>query len=110
MTLRPLIITLALAGTVLAGCGKTGILEQPAPMFGKEAKANYAAEKKQEADAKARTDAAKKAQTNGPIVDDPDSQPLPNGPYTPPNPGHIGDPFAPGPQGSLPTPGTTPDR
>ncbi|HEX4179884.1 MAG TPA: hypothetical protein VHY32_03765 [Caulobacteraceae bacterium] len=110
MTVRPLIITLALAGLGLAGCGKTGILEQPAPMFGAVAKAQYTAQKKEEADAKARSNAAKKATQTGPIVDDPDSQPAPTGPYNPPNPGHIGDPFAPGPQGSLPTPGTSPDR
>jgi len=110
MSMRPLILTLALTGIALGGCGKTGILEQPAPMFGAEAKAQYAQQKKDEADAKARANAVRKAQPNGSIVDDPDSQPLPNGPYTPPNPGHIGDPFAQGPQGSLPTPGRTPDR
>jgi hypothetical protein len=110
MSVRPLILTLVFVSGALAGCGKTGILEQPAPMFGAQAQAQYAADKKADADAKARANAAKKAQPTGPIVDDPNSQPAPNGPYTPPNPGHIGDPFAPGPQGSLPTPGTSPDR
>ncbi len=111
MNFRPLILTLVIAaGAGLAGCGKTGILEQPAPMFGDQAKAQYAAQKKEEADAKARANAARKAQQSGPIVDDPDSQPAPNGPYAPPNPSHLSDPFAQGPQGSLPTPGKTPDR
>jgi predicted small lipoprotein YifL len=100
----------ALFAASLAGCGKTGLLEQPAPMFGAQAKAQYAQQKKDEADARARASAARKAQQNGPIVDDPDSQPAPNGPYTPPNPSHLSDPFAQGPQGALPTPGTTPDR
>jgi len=115
MTARPLIITLAAAGAALcclglASCGKTGILEQPAPMFGAQAKADYAAQKQADADSKARAAAAKKAQSSAPIVDDPDTQPAPNGPYNPPNPAHLSDPFAHGPQGSLPTPGTSPDR
>jgi hypothetical protein len=113
MTARSALIAFsaaALACSLLAGCGKTGLLEQPAPMFGAQAKADYAAQKRADADAKARAAAAKKAQQGGSIVDDPDNQPAPNGPYTPPNPAHLSDPFAPGPQGSLPTPGTTPDR
>jgi hypothetical protein len=110
MTARPLIIALALAGVGLAGCGKTGLLEQPAPLFGAQAKADYAARKKTDADAKARTAAAKKAQSTAPIVDDPDGQPAPTGPYNPPNPAHLSDPFAHGPQGALPSPGTGPDR
>jgi hypothetical protein len=110
MSARPLIIALVFASATLSGCGKTGLLDQPAPLFGSVAKAQYTAQKKDEADAKARAGAAKKAQQTGPIVDDPDSQPAPTGPYAPPNPGHISDPFAQGPQGALPTPGTSPDR
>jgi len=109
MTARHLILILFLSSTTLTGCGKTGLLEQPAPMFGAQAKANYSAQKQAEADAKARAAAAKKAQSNAPIVDDPDSQPAPTGPYNPPNPGHASDPFAPGPQGALPNPGTSPN-
>jgi len=100
----------ALLSTSLAGCGKTGLLEQPAPLFGEKAKAQYVEQKKEAAEARARADAARKAQQSGPIVDDPDSQPAPSGPYNPPNPGHVSDPFAQGPQGALPTPGTAPDR
>jgi predicted small lipoprotein YifL len=33
----------------LAGCGKQGVLEQPPPLFGTRAKAEYAARKAQEA-------------------------------------------------------------
>lgn len=115
MTARPLTLTLAvgsvlIGGALLGGCGKTGNLEQPAPMFGQQAKAQYAADKKAQADAQARRNAARKAQQSGPIVDDPDSQPAPQGPYNPPNPGHNSDPFQTGPQGSLPQPGTAPDR
>jgi hypothetical protein len=113
MTLRlPLsaLLGAALLCAGLPGCGKTGLLEQPAPLFGEQAKAQYAAQKKEEADAKARANAAKKAQPTGPIVDDPDSQPAPTGPYNPPNPDHRSDPLAHGPQGALPTPGTAPDQ
>ena len=38
-----------LAGTSLAGCGKQGPLERPAPLFGSRARAQYEAEKAQEA-------------------------------------------------------------
>jgi hypothetical protein len=115
MSARHLTLTLAMGSALvgaalLGGCGKTGQLEQPAPMFGEQAKAQYAADKKAQADAAARRNAARKAQQSGPIVDDPDSQPAPTGPYNPPNPGHVSDPFSSGPQGSLPQPGTAPDR
>ncbi|HEX4182704.1 MAG TPA: hypothetical protein VHY34_05560 [Caulobacteraceae bacterium] len=115
MSARHLPLTLAVGsilvgGAILSGCGKTGQLEQPAPMFGEQAKAQYAADKKAQADATARRNAARKAQQTGPIVDDPDSQPAPTGPYNPPNPGHVSDPFMTAPQGSLPQPGTAPDR
>ena len=68
MSARPLIPALlftgaALACAGLAGCGKTGLLEQPAPMFGAQAKADYASAKQADADAKARQSAAKKAQS-----------------------------------------------
>ena len=101
---------LALIAAGLSGCGKTGLLEQPAPLFGEKAKAQYAAQKKAEADAKARSNAAKKATSTTPIVDDPDSQPAPYGPYNPPNPDHRSDPLAHGPQGALPSPGNSPDQ
>ena len=113
MTARLRIAVLAGAALLtasLAGCGKTGLLEQPAPLFGEKAKAQYAEQKKAEAAAHARANAARKAQTSGPIVDDPDSQPAPTGPYNPPNPQHLSSPLDPGPQGSLPTPGTAPDQ
>ena len=114
MNARPLILGLAVSGALiasagLAGCGKTGLLEQPAPMFGADAKANYEAQKQADADSKARAAAAKKANANAPIVDDPDSRPFTNGPL-PQAPGQPNNPFAAGPQGALPSPGTAPDR
>jgi hypothetical protein len=54
-------LTAALAGG-LAACGKQGVLERPAPLFGAKAKAQYEAEKAAEAraaaEAAARRDAA----------------------------------------------------
>ena len=94
MTNRAALIALLLSSAALASCGKTGLLEQPAPMFG--------------ADAKARAAAAKKADTTAPIVDDPDSRPMTNGP-SPQTPGQPNNPFASGPQGAIPNPGTSPN-
>jgi predicted small lipoprotein YifL len=108
MTVRSLIITLVLSSAALAGCGKTGLLEQPAPLVGDKAKADYQAQKQAEADAKASAAAARKAQNTAPIVDSPETRPLTNAPYGPPLPAQVNDPFAPGPQGALPNPGTAP--
>ncbi len=90
----------ALSAAGLSACGKTGQLEQPAPLFGAQAKADYDA--KQQADAEAR--AAKRAQPD-PTPTDPTSQPLDQAPYAQPIPGQSG-PFSHGPQGALPSPGT----
>ena len=81
-------------------------------MFGAQAKANYQAQKQAgRGSYKAAFQRGQEGhQPTGPIVDDPDSQPLPNGPYSPPNPSHVTDPFASSPQGSLPQPGKTPDQ
>jgi hypothetical protein len=106
----PLMIALVFAGSPLAGCGKTGLLEQPAPLYGAEAKAEYAQRKQQDAEAKARANAAKKAEPQAPIVDDPNTTPLTDAPLSTPLPDHRSDPLGHGPQGSLPNPGTASDR
>ena len=94
------------AAAALAGCGELGTLEQPAPMFGAQAKADYAAKKKAEAVARARAK-ADSDQPNTP--DDPDIQPLNRAPYANPIPGASGPGGAP-PEGAMPNPGTTPDQ
>jgi hypothetical protein len=54
------LIALATAGVLMvSACGKQGKLDQPAPLFGAEAKAAYAAKKQAEADAAAKADEAK---------------------------------------------------
>ena len=110
MTARLLMITVFAASAGLAGCGKTGLLEQPAPMFGAEAKANYAEKRQEEAEAKARAAAVKKAEPSAQIVDDPNSRPLSQAPYGAPQSDHSSNPFSAGPQGSLPSPGTDNNR
>ncbi len=64
MTRRPLnrsaLIVVAAAGLLtVSACGKQGKLDQPAPLFGAEAKAAYAAKKQAEADAAAKAAEAK---------------------------------------------------
>jgi predicted small lipoprotein YifL len=109
MSLRPLIIALALVGAAsLAGCGKTGELERPAPLFGGQAKADYDAQKAADAAAKARDAAARRSQ-RGNTVFDPVDQPATQAPYAPSIPGRT-DPLGPSAQ----TPGAgasySPDR
>ena len=55
----PVAALVALAAT-LSACGKQGVLERPAPLFGARAKAEYEAEKAQEA-----KDEAQRAQQRG---------------------------------------------
>ena len=69
---RPALIIMAIAALALAGCGKVGTLERPAPMWGAQAKADYEAQKKAEA-------AAKAAENKQGAPD-----PLPEGPPPPP--------------------------
>ena len=57
---RSALMALASAGLLLvSACGKQGKLDQPAPLFGAEAKAAYAAKKQAEADAAAKAAEAK---------------------------------------------------
>lgn len=108
MIARSLMIALMLSTAALAGCGKTGQLEQPAPLFGSKAKADYDAKKRQEAADRARM-ARERRESTVTTPDDATAQPLTQAPYAPPIPGQS-DPFGHGPQGALPGPGTDPDR
>jgi predicted small lipoprotein YifL len=95
-----------LASTALAGCGKLGDLEQPAPLFGAQAKADYAAQQHAKDAARNRAQAAGQpaAEQNG-NTPDPNLLPLHQAPFAPPIPGR-GDPNGPeGPPGALPQPG-----
>ncbi len=80
---------LALAAAVcLSACGKVGTLDQPAPLYGEKAKAQYQAEKAAAAAAKADKD---------------------NGPPDPIRPDRTYNPYAdPGPQRAQPIQGQNP--
>ena len=117
MTARPVLlsrlglIALLFGAAALTGCGKTGELEQPAPLFGAHAKADYAAKKKAEAEERARQDAARKAQPQpATVVEDPTNRPLTQAPYTPAIPNPTGDPRGGQPASTLGNPGSTPEQ
>jgi len=99
-------MTLAAAGLAVAGCGKVGSPEQPAPLFGAQAQAAYAAQQKakQEAD---QARAAKRAE-NKQAPDDPSTRPLPQAPYGTQITGRP-DPFGTSPPSALGNPGTSPN-
>jgi hypothetical protein len=71
----------------LGACGKLGPLEQPPPLIGQKAKADYAAKKAAEAEAKAAKKAAENQSTTVPnaAADQPDpkaDKPIDNAPKT----------------------------
>jgi len=99
-------MTLAAATLALAGCGKIGNLQQPAPLFGAQAQAAYAAQQQARADAAAAR-AAKRAETKE-APDDPSTRPLPQAPYGPQIQGRS-DPFGTAPPSALGNPGTAPN-
>jgi predicted small lipoprotein YifL len=84
-----------LAAATLAGCGKTGELERPAPLFGDQARRDYDAQKAAEAAARAR-DASTRRTQQGDTVFDPVDQPATQAPYAPPINGRT-DPLGGGP-------------
>jgi hypothetical protein len=101
---------LAPALLVLAGCGKVGALDQPAPLWGEKAKAEYRAQKAAEAADKA---AAKDEGQPEPLAPDtpPPPSPAQRGPDTlrnAPGQGMRPLPDAPGPPGAQPDPFTGP--
>ena len=107
MTPRVLFAALCATSLVLAGCGKAGELEQPAPLFGAKAKADYDAKKRAEADARAK---AKKdnSEPTTPNIPDPNHPPLTQAPYATAIPGAGSGPFGSAPPGALPSPGNGP--
>jgi hypothetical protein len=106
MIARPVYAAAFLASLALSGCGKLGDLEQPAPMFGAQAKADYAERHRAADAARAREQAARtpEPEQNG-NTPDPNALPLHEAPWAPPIPGRT-DPNGPsGPPTALPTPG-----
>src|SRR5665213_3984305 len=95
MIARPLIAAALLAGLALSGCGKLGDLEQPAPMFGDRAKADYEAQHRAQdaAHNPAQAAAQPEAEQYG-NTPDPNALPLHVAPVAPPIPGRT-DPDGP---------------
>ncbi len=101
MIARVSMIALCVGALGLSGCGKLGSLDQPAPMVGDKAKADYA---QRQAEA-ARARAAKTPPADVTTVDS-SYLPVQQAPYHPPVPGRE-DPYGPtGPVTALPQPGT----
>ena len=100
--IRPTLAVIGLAAFALCACGKVGTLDQPAPLYGERAKAQYEAKKEAASAAKAKKDDQPEAIDPDRPYDpnaDPSSQralpipgtnPSPNGP---PPPGVLPDPF-----------------
>jgi predicted small lipoprotein YifL len=105
MRLRHLMTFVAIAAA-LGACGKVGPLKQPAPLYGAQAQAAYAAQQKAQADAAAAR-AAKRAE-NKEAPDDPSTRPLSQAPYGAQITGRP-DPFGTAPPSALGNPGTAPN-
>jgi predicted small lipoprotein YifL len=104
--IRPLIL-LATASALAIGlgaCGKQGDLERPAPMWGAAAKAEYEAQRRQQADTKTREAQGSQIETlpdEGP-GSDPNTNPAPI--RSNPIQGTRPDPFGAGQPGAMPDP------
>jgi hypothetical protein len=86
--IRPAASVVLIAALGLTACGKVGALDQPAPLYGEKAKAQYQAEQAAAAAARAQKD---------------------NGPPDPINPDKTYNPYAdPGPQRAQPIQGQNP--
>ena len=90
--------------SALAGCGKVGPLDQPAPLYGEKAKAQYEAKKEAAAAAKAKAKENDEPESIAPDKPyDPNADPgpmrgmpvpgQPTMPNAPPTPGALPDPF-----------------
>ena len=102
---RPSLLVCAAAALALGACGRVGPLDQPAPLYGAKAKADYKAKK---AEAAAAAKASRDEDQPEPLAPD---TPGPNNPCTIPDnlrtdpaPGMKPLPNAPAPAGVLPDP------
>ena len=79
--LRP--VTVAVLALSLGACGKLGPLEQPPPLFGAQAKADYAAQQAAKEAAKtAKKDAQRTPSNSNALADQPDPKPSDDAPKT----------------------------
>jgi len=99
------IAAITLAGASLCACGKQGDLERPAPLWGAKARAEYEAQKREQADRKTNEAQGNQIETlpdEGPGSDPyanpapPRAQPIqgtPPSPDAPAQPGAMDDPY-----------------
>jgi hypothetical protein len=100
-------LILAAGAAGLCGCGKVGTLDQPAPLYGEKAKADYQARKEAAAAAKAKPTAQPDViHPDRPY--DPEADPSPT--RSLPVPGQPTLPNAPPPPGVLPDPLASPNN
>jgi hypothetical protein len=107
---RLIVVSLFLASAALAGCGKIGTLEQPGPMFGAQAKADYDAKQRAAADAKAKGKVKADDEPDTPTLDPNAEPPMARAPYAEPIPGGASSPSGTPPADAMPSPGVTPDQ
>ncbi len=98
---------MAMIALALAACGKVGELEQPAPLWGAKAKADYQAKKAAEKAAQAEKKDQGEPEVLPDVPYDPNADPAPQRGL--PIPGALPAPNDPGPPGVLPDPFNHPD-
>ena len=104
--IRPSLIVIG-AAFALAACGKVGPLDQPAPLYGEKAKAQYEAKKEAAAAAKAKAKEEDQPESITPDrTYDPNADPGPM--RSMPAPGQPSMPNGPPPPGVLPDPYNNP--
>ena len=101
MTRRLPIFLCAAFAMILVGCAKVGVLERPAPLFGEKAKAQYQAQ--QRAAARAKAERNDKGQPEALPPDEADPGSVPSTPRDRPIEGQAPSPFG------APQPGLLPD-
>jgi len=93
------------AGLALAACGRVGPLDEPAPLYGAKAKADYQARKKAQADAAKASKDQDEPEALAPDTPGPDKPAaMPANLRTSPAPGMQPGPGAPPPANVLPDP------
>ena len=100
MIARLSVIAITLSALGLSACGKLGNLDQPPPMYGAQAKADYEAQRHAADAARARANAANEPAPQS-YEPNSDALPLTQAPYAPPIPGRTDS----APQTALPAPG-----
>jgi hypothetical protein len=113
MSPRLIALALLMGGATLAGCGRTGELERPAPLFGGQPQTSQDTRTSMSAEARARSDAARSNPDEATPQSVQDLRRMQGGDIAParaePIPGAPPDPSAAPPQGAIPDPYNHPE-